>query len=98
MDKKIKLLIGFTASLIVIYLLFIIFRPIEDNIKNEAINRCLRFLPDRNYDLMSIEIDGDNSRAQFKIIFDSSGQGYECIIDWFNYISHGEYILVRINR
>ena len=98
MDKKIKILIGVIASLLVIYVLYVIFRPIEDNIKNEAINRCLRFLPDRNYDLMSIEIDGDNSRAQFKIKFNSSGQQYECIIDWFNYISHGEYILVRINR
>ena len=98
MDKKIKILIGVIASLLVIYVLYVIFRPIEDNIKNEAINRCLKFLPGRNYDLKSIKIDGDNSRAQFKIKFDSSGQGYECIIDWFNYISHGEFILVRINR
>ena len=98
MDKKIKILTGVIASLIVVYVLYVIFRPIEDNIKNEAINRCLKSLPERNYDLKSIEIDGDNSRAQFKINFDSSGQGYECIIDWFNYISHGEYILVRINR
>ena len=98
MDIKIKILIGVITSLIVIYLLYVIFRPIEDNIKNEAINRCLKSLPERNYDLKSIKIDGDNSRAQFKIKFDSSGQGYECIIDWFNYISHGEYILVRINR
>ena len=98
MDKKIKILIGVIASLLVIYVFYVIFRPIEDNIKNEAINRCLKFLPGSNYDLMSIEINGDNSRAQFKIKFDRSGQGYECIIDWFNYISHGEYILVRINR
>ena len=98
MDIKIKILIGVITSLIVIYLLYVIFRPIEDNIKNEAINRCLKSLPERKYNLKSVEIDGDNSRAQFKIKFDSSGQGYECIIDWFNYISHGEFILVRINR
>ena len=98
MDKKIKIMTGVITSLIVIYLLYVIFRPIEDNIKNEAINRCLKSLPERNYNLKSVEIDGDNSRAQFKIKFDSSGQGYECIIDWFNYISHGEFILVRINR
>ena len=98
MDKKIKILTGIIALLIVVYVLHVNFRPIEDNIKNEAINRCLKFLPGSNYDLKSIEIDGDNSRAQFKIKFESSGQGYECIIDWFNYISHGEYILVRINR
>ena len=98
MDKKIKILTGVIALLIVVYVLYVIFRPIEDNIKNEAINRCLKFLPGKNHDLKSIEIDGDNSRAQFKIKFESSGQGYECIIDWFNYISHGEYILVRINR
>ena len=98
MDKKIKILTGIISLLIVVYVLYVIFRPIEDNIKNEAINRCLKSLPERNYDLKSIEIDGDNSRAQFKINFDSSGQRYECIIDWFNYISHGEYILVRINR
>ena len=68
-NKKIKLLFGVIASLILIYVFYIIFRPIEENIKNEAINRCLKSLPERNYDLKSIEIDGDNSRAQFKINF-----------------------------
>ena len=97
-NKKYMYIIVFFIFIIT-YIIFIFYRPIENNIKQEATRRCVNFIkPNKPFKTKIIDISGDNNRAVFKINILDNKSNLICFIDWFNYISHGEYILVKVRK
>ena len=85
------------AILIIVFITICTTRGISESIIEGATDSCLKFIePAMPFHTILLQSKGDNNQASFRIKVQDPSQTLVCTIDWFNYMSHGEYIIVWV--
>ena len=95
--NPIQILLLGLAILIIVFLTICTTRGISESIIEGATDSCLKFIePAMPFHTILLKSKGDNNQASFRIKVQDPSQTLVCTIDWFNYMSHGEYIIVWV--
>ena len=72
-------------------------KDIDQPIVDGAVQTCVGYIkPDREVENTVIETKGDSTVATSRILVKDSKKSLICTVDWFSYISHGDYVVLWV--
>ena len=72
-------------------------KGIDQAIIDGAVQTCVSYIkPQGDVENTVIATKGDSTLATFQIRIKDSKKSLICTVDWFSYISHGDYIVLRV--
>ena len=72
-------------------------KGIDQAIIDGAVQACVGYIkPEGDVENTVIDTKGDSTLATFQIRIKDSKKSLICTVDWFSYISHGDYIVLRV--
>ena len=72
-------------------------KGIDQAIIDGAVQTCVGYIkPQGDFENTVIATKGDSTLATFQIRIKDSKKSLICTVDWFSYISHGDYIVLQV--
>lgn len=72
-------------------------KGIDQSIIDGAVQTCTNYIkPDGGVEKTVIDAKGDSTLATFQIRFKDSEESLICTVDWFSYISQGDYVVLWV--
>ena len=72
-------------------------KGIDQAIIDGAVQTCVGYIkPEGDVENTVIETKGDSTVATFRIRVKDSKKSLICTVDWFSYISHGDYVVLWV--
>tara|TARA_B100000575_G_C22689067_1_gene418062 strand:+ start:265 stop:567 length:303 start_codon:yes stop_codon:yes gene_type:complete len=72
-------------------------KGIDQSIIDGAVQTCTNYIkPDDGVEKTVIDAKGDSTLATFQIRFKDSEESLICTVDWFSYISQGDYVVLWV--
>ena len=72
-------------------------KGIDKSIIDGAVQTCVNYIePEGVVEKTVIDAKGDSTVATFQIRVKDSEKSLVCTVDWFSYISHGDYVILWV--
>ena len=72
-------------------------KGIDQYIDDGAVQTCVGYIkPQGDFENTVIATKGDSTLATFQIRIKDSEKSLVCTVDWFSYISHGDYVILWV--
>jgi hypothetical protein len=72
-------------------------KGIDKSIIDGAVQTCVGYIkPEGGGENTVIEAKGDSTVATFRIRVKDAKKSLICTVDWFSYISHGDYVVLWV--
>lgn len=72
-------------------------KGIDQSIIDGAVRTCVNYIkPEGIAEETVIDANGDSTLATFEIRVKDSEKSLICTVDWFSYISHGDYVILWV--
>ena len=72
-------------------------KGIDQPIVDGAVQTCINYIkPTGSVENTVIKAEGDSTLATFQIPVKDDSRSLICTVDWFSYISHGDYVILWV--
>ncbi|MDA0287907.1 MAG: hypothetical protein O2885_06670 [Proteobacteria bacterium] len=72
-------------------------KGIDEPIVDGAVQTCVSYIkPIGTVEKTVVKAEGDNTIATFQIRVKDDSRSLICTVDWFSYISHGDYVILWV--